>query len=65
MKRFGEEFRLDQKMMDAIAVYMDDSKREQVHRELAPCTPEEFLTRYCELDPDFEDLLKSEFSFEF
>lgn len=50
--------------MDAIAVYMDDDKREQVHFEFAPCEPEEFLKRYLELDQDFEDVLKSEFGIE-
>lgn len=50
--------------MDTIASYMDDDKREQVHFELAPCDPEEFLKRYLELDPDFEDLLDSEFGIE-
>ena len=54
--------KIDQKTMDAIAVYMDNDKREQVHSELAPCDPEEFLKRYLELDPDFENVLKSEFS---
>lgn len=53
--------KIDQKTMDAIAAYMDDDKRERVHFELAPCDPEEFLKRYLELDPDFEDILKSEF----
>lgn len=48
--------------MDVIAVYMDDDKREQVHFELAPCDPEEFLKQYLELDPDFMDVLKNEFS---
>ena len=56
---------LTQDKMDIIATYMDDEKREQVHNELAPCSPEEFLKRYIELDPDFEDVLKSEFSIEF
>lgn len=56
--------KIDQKTMDAIAVYMDNDKRERVHFELAPCEPEEFLKRYLELDPDFEDVLKSEFSIE-
>lgn len=56
--------KIDQKTMDAIAVYMDDDKREQVHFELALCDPEEFLKRYLELDPDFEDVLKSEFGIE-
>ena len=54
--------KIDQKIMDAIAVYMDDDKREQVHFEFAPCDPEEFLKRYLELDPDFEDVLKSDFN---
>ena len=43
MTRYGEEFELDQKLMDDIAVYMDDEKREKVHFELAPCAPVEFL----------------------
>ena len=64
MTRHGEEFEITQKLMDAIAVYMDDEKREKVHFELAPCDPEDFLKRYLELDPDFEEVLKSEFSIE-
>ena len=55
--------RIAQKM-DVIAMYMDDEKREQVHDELAPCTPEEFLRRYIELEPEFESVLKEEFSIE-
>lgn len=47
---------------DAIASYMNDDIREQVHAEKAPCTRKEFLDRYMELDPDFQDLLDSEFS---
>ena len=47
---------------DAITVYMNDDIREQVHAELAPCTAKEFLDRYLELDPGFQDLLDSEFS---
>lgn len=53
---------ISQKTMDAIAVFMDDEIREKVHYELAPCEPEEFLERYLELDPDFANVLKSEFS---
>lgn len=53
-----------QEKMDVIATYMDDEKREQVHDELAPCTPEEFLRRYIELEPEFESVLKEEFSIE-
>lgn len=62
MKRYNEEVAISNELMDTIAGYMDDEKREQVHAELAPCTPEEFLTRYIELDLDFEELLKNEFS---
>lgn len=64
MKRYGEEFRLDQELMDTIATYMDDEIREQVHGELAPCEPEEFLERYLELDPEFLELLENEFGIE-
>lgn len=52
------------KFWDAIVNYMDDEIREQVHAELAPCTNEEFLKRYVELDNEFETLLKSEFGIE-
>lgn len=64
MTRYGEEIEMSQDLMDTIDTYMDDEKREQVHRELAPCSPEEFLRRYCELDETFENLLKIEFSIE-
>lgn len=64
MTRYGEEFDLNQKLMDDIAVYMDDEKREKVHDELAPCAPDKFLGRYLEIDPDFETVLKIEFSIE-
>ena len=56
--------RITQKDMDIIANYMNDDIREQVHRELAPCEPEEFLARYLELDPGFEITLRQEFGFE-
>lgn len=36
---------------------MNDDIREAVHAELAPCTNEEFLERYLELDPDFQATL--------
>ena len=55
---------ITQEQMDAIAVLMDDEIRERVHGELAPCTPETFLKRYCELVPEFEDVLNGEFSIE-
>ena len=64
MKRYGKNFELTQELMNVIATYMDDEIRERVHFELAPCEPEEFLTRYLELVPDFEELLNSEFGIE-
>lgn len=64
MTRYGEEFKLTEEFLNDVAVYMDSDKREQVHFELAPCEPEDFLKRYLELDPDFEKVLKSEFDVE-
>lgn len=55
---------IDQELMNTIATYMDDEKRKQVHFELAPCSQEEFLKRYLELDPDFAKLLYNEFGIE-
>lgn len=49
--------------LSVIAMYMDDDIREKVHNELAPCTAYEFLTRYCELDENFIDILENEFHF--
>lgn len=60
----GEEEEIDSNVMDAIAALMDDKTRERVHYELAPCSSEAFLKRYCELEPNFEKVLKSEFSIE-
>lgn len=45
------------KNWDVICSYMDDEIRERVHTEMAPCTEMEFLTRYLELDPGFDELL--------
>jgi len=61
MKRYGEDFELTKDLMDTIASYMDDEKRESLHAKLAPCSPEEFLAKYLELDPDFAELLDNEF----
>ena len=55
---------VNQVRLDEIAGYMNDEIREQVHAELAPCTPEEFLTRYLQLDCEFIKLLLSEFNIE-
>jgi hypothetical protein len=55
--------KIENEDMGNIASYMNDEIREQVHGELAPCTHEEFIARYLELDPDFEEILKVEFEF--
>ena len=55
---------LKETVMLAIVNLMDDEIREQVHRELAPCTDMEFLRRYVELDPEFGSVLESEFGVE-
>lgn len=34
---------------DAAGALMDDDIREEVHAELAPCTPQAFFDRYCQL----------------
>lgn len=34
-------------LYDAAVNLMDDEIREAVHRDLSPCTDEEFLTEYC------------------
>lgn len=64
MTRYGEEYTLTQEVLDVIATYMNDEIRENLHFDMAPCTPEAFLRAYVKEDPDFEDLLKSEFSIE-
>lgn len=64
MKRYGESFILKQDLMDTIASYMDDDIREDLHFMIAPCSPDLFLREYTKRDPDFVDLLKSEFSIE-
>lgn len=43
--------------------YKDDI-REDSHFRIAPCSPDLFLREYIKRDPDFVDLLKSEFSIE-
>lgn len=55
---------VNQVSLDEIAGYMNDEIREQVHAELAPCTPDEFLTRYLQLDCELINLLLSEFNIE-
>ena len=62
MTRYGEEYTLTQEDLDVIATYMNDDIRENLHFDMAPCTPETFLKAYVKEDPDFEELLESEFS---
>jgi len=58
--RYGEKLNFTNELMQIIASYMDDNKREVVHAELAPCTNEAFLKKYLELDPPFEFFLEEE-----
>lgn len=64
MTRHGEDYTLTQEKLDDIALYMDEDIREELHGKLAPCTPEAFLHAYIEKVPEFEELLKNEFSIE-
>lgn len=43
---------VEHNLWDALVNVMDDSIREDVAAELAPCTNEQFLTRYLELAED-------------
>ena len=56
--------KISEETMTRLGSYMDDEKRETVYAELAPCTPEEFLTRYLELDLEFEEFMKNELNVE-
>ncbi len=49
------------KNWEAIVNLMNDEIRERVAFEFAPHTEEEFLKCYLELDPDFQNVLDSEF----
>ena len=62
--RHGQREVLKQELLDVIATYMNDDIRENIAFELAPCSPDEFITEYVKRDPKFVDLLKSEFSIE-
>lgn len=64
MTRYGEKETLTQELLDNIATYMNDDIRGDLAFELAPCTPEMFLREYVKQDPDFEDLLRTEFGIE-
>lgn len=65
LESYEEEiYNIDQELMNTISTYMNDVIREKVHFELAPCSQEEFLKRYLELDSDFAKLLYNEFGIE-
>lgn len=55
--------RITQEDMDIIGSYMDDEIREDLHAQLAPCSPDIFISAYLERDPGFMDLLQNEFDF--
>jgi hypothetical protein len=65
MKLYGKEFTIDTVLMEIISAYMNNEIKEQIHCELAPCQPEVFLSRYIEIDPGFEELLKEKFKITF
>ena len=53
LRKQSEEYEVPfSKLWQNLADLMDDDTRETVHAELAPCTEEEFLTRYLELATD-------------
>jgi len=47
---------LSQEELDDLAELMNQEIREQVHNEVAPCSPIEFLIAYCKIDTDFANL---------
>lgn len=62
MTVYGEDInRISSPIWNSIVIYMDDEKREEVHREKAPCSREEFLKAYLEKDPAFVVTLEQEF----
>lgn len=64
MTKYGKEYKMNEEEWENIATYMNDKIREELHNTITPCEPEEFLRAYVEKDPDFEELLNSEFSIE-
>ena len=64
MKKYGENYTLRQNDMDVIAIYMNDEIRESVHNDMNYNSPEDFLREYVKRDPDFEEILNTEFSIE-
>lgn len=62
MTKYGEEYILTQEDLDEIASYMNDEIRESLAGDTND--PTEFLQWYVKKDPDFVDLLRSEFHIE-
>lgn len=65
MQRYGKEIKIDRFLMQAIAECMNSRLRDRVQSEMAPCTTEEFLERYCEYDRYFENFLLHQFHLTF
>lgn len=49
-------------LLDEIATYMNDDIRESLHGDYY--NPEEFLKAYVKKDPDFKEILETEFHIE-
>lgn len=66
MTRYGELWIADQdeEVYDTIVTYMRDDIREDLHMDMCPCSNDSFLRAYCEMDPQFEELLEQEFGIE-
>ena len=57
--------KINENKWNAIANLMDDDKRFMANWEVdGEFTYEKFLDEYLKLDPEFEDVLKSEFNIE-
>lgn len=54
--------KITQDLLDEIATYMNDNIRESMHGDYN--VPEEFLKAYVEKDPDFKEILETEFHIE-
>jgi len=54
--------KITQDLLNEIATYMNDDIRESMHGDYN--NPEEFLKAYVEKDPDFKEILETEFHIE-
>ena len=63
MIRLDDNFE-DEKMAADIFSRMNADKREDVFKKIAPCSDEDFIKTYLDLDPDFEKILNDEFGVE-